>query len=180
MARTGYSKRYAQAAFELALEAGDFENWHAGLKRLAEIAQDEKLTAIFENPQPTFEEKKKLLRDSLGEIYPKALNLGFLLISKDLVKAAPDILRHFEAMLDMRNGIERAQVATAFPLDEEEGTAISARLKEIVRRDVRIDSLIEPSIIGGFIARIGDRLIDGSIRQRLETLKTNLTNAEPS
>jgi F-type H+-transporting ATPase subunit delta len=63
------------------------------------------------------------------------------------------------------------------PLIDEDREAISRRLGEIVEHKVVIDAQVDPSIIGGFIARIGDTLIDGSIRQRLETLKKNLVGA---
>ena len=63
---------------------------------------------------------------------------------------------------------------TALPLDEREKEAISNRLGKIAERKVAVDSQVDPSIIGGFIARIGDTLIDGSVHQKLETLKKNL------
>jgi F-type H+-transporting ATPase subunit delta len=65
-------------------------------------------------------------------------------------------------------------VTTVFPLGDEESKAISRRLGEIVERKVVIDAHVDASIIGGFIARIGDKLIDGSIHQKLETLKKSL------
>ena len=72
---------------------------------------------------------------------------------------------------------DSAKVATALPLGPDEKEVVSRRLGEIVDRKVVIDGQLAPSIIGGFIARIGDTLIDGSIRQKLETLKKNLVEA---
>ncbi len=82
-----------------------------------------------------------------------------------------DILQKFNALVDAHQGIERAEVTTALPLGEEEEKAISRRLGEIVHRNVVMEGQVDPSIIGGFIARIGDTLIDGSVRQNWRRLK---------
>jgi len=79
--------------------------------------------------------------------------------------------------LDVHRGIEHAEVIAALPLNDENREAISRWLGQMVEHRVVIDARIDPSILGGFIARIGDRLIDGSIRQRLETLKRKLVEA---
>jgi len=167
-------KRYAQAAFELALERKELESWHDGLKKMAELAADEELMALLQNPRLPFDAKKSLLQKQLGEINPVAFNLSLLLASKGILKLSGDISRRYNDFLDAHRGIERAKVTTALLLGEKESEAISRRLGEIVDRKVVIDAQIDPLIIGGFIARVGDTLIDGSIHQKLETLKRSL------
>jgi F-type H+-transporting ATPase subunit delta len=68
-------------------------------------------------------------------------------------------------------------VTTALPLGDEEREEVSHRLGAMANRKVVIDGQVDSTIIGGFIARMGDKLIDGSVRQRLETLKKNLLEA---
>jgi F-type H+-transporting ATPase subunit delta len=85
-----------------------------------------------------------------------------------------DILQKFNALVDAHQGIERAQVTTALPLSDEEKKTISRRLGEIVHRNVVMEGDVDPSIIGGFIARMEDTLIDGSVRQKLESLKKSM------
>ena len=167
-------KRYAQAAFELALERNELESWQDGLKKTADLTADEELMALLENPRLPFDAKKSLLQKLLGEINPLAFNLSLLLASKGILKRSGDISRRYNDLLDAHRGIERAKVTTALPLGEKESEAISRRLGEIVDRKVVIDAQIDPLIIGGFIARVGDTLIDGSIHQKLETLKRSL------
>jgi F-type H+-transporting ATPase subunit delta len=177
MRRISSGRRYAQAAFELALERNELESWQEGLGKIADLTKDEELMALFQNPRFPFDVKKNLLQKRLGEINPLSFNLALLLASKGRLRLAGDIFQQYNGLLDAHRGIERAKVISALPLGDEEGKAISRRLGEIVDRKVVIDAQVDSSIIGGFIARIGDMLIDGSIRQRLEALKKNMVEA---
>jgi F-type H+-transporting ATPase subunit delta len=170
-------KRYARAAFELALEKNELEGWQEGLKKMADLTTDQELMALLQNPRLPFDAKKSLLQKGLGEIHPLAFNLAVLLVSKGILSRSGDIFQQYNNLLDAHRGVERARVTTALPLGTEEKEVVSRRLGEIVDRKVVMDGQLDPSIIGGFIARIGDTLIDGSIRQKLETLKKNLVEA---
>jgi F-type H+-transporting ATPase subunit delta len=174
MRRISSAKRYAQAVFEIALERNEFESWQEGLKKIANLTTDNKLMALLENPSLSFAAKKSLLQERLGKINPLASNLALLLVSKGLLRRSSDLLEKYNELLDAHRGIERAKVTTVLPLGDQEKDAISQRLGKIVERKVVVDAQIEPSIIGGFIARIGDMLIDGSVHQKLETLKKTL------
>jgi F-type H+-transporting ATPase subunit delta len=174
MPRISSAKRYAQASFELALERNELESWQESLRKITDLSKDEELMALLLNPRPPFDAKKGLLQKRLGEINPLAFNLVLLLVSKGILKLSSDISQQYNDFLDAHRGIERAKVTTAFPLGDEESKAISRRLGEIIERKVVIDAHVDASIIGGFIARMGDKLIDGSVHQKLETLKKSL------
>jgi len=174
MNRISSGKRYAQAAFELALERKELESWQEGLKKMADITSDQEVMSLLENPRLPFSAKKTLLQKSLGEMHPLAFNLGLLLVSKGMLGRSRDILQKFNALVDAHQNIERAQVTTALPLGEEEKKTISRRLGEIVHRNVVMEGQVDSSIIGGFVARMGDTLIDGSLRQKLESLKKSM------
>jgi F-type H+-transporting ATPase subunit delta len=177
MPRISSGKRYARAAFELALEKDDLEVWQEGLKKMADLATNQELMTLFQDPRIPFDTKKGILQKELGEIHPLVFNLAILLVSKGILSRSGDILQQYNNLLDAHRGVERARVTTALPLGIEEKEGVSRRLGEIVDRKVVIDGQLDPSVIGGFIARIGDTLIDGSIRQKLETLKKNLVEA---
>ena len=177
MPRISSGKRYARAAFELALEKNELEVWQAGMKKMADLATDPELMTLLQDPRVPFEAKKSILKKGLGEIHPLVFNLAILLVSKGILSRSGDILQQYNNLLDAHRGVERAWVTTALPLGTEEKEVVSRRLGEVVDRKVVIDGQLDPSIIGGFIARIGDTLIDGSIRQKLETLKKNLVEA---
>jgi F-type H+-transporting ATPase subunit delta len=177
MPRIRSGKRYAQAAFDLALKQNELERWQAGLGKLADITKDEELMASLQNPRLPFEVKKGLLQKRLGDIPPLVFNLALLLVSGRIFSLVRAISQQYNNLLDAHRGIERSKVIAALPLGDEEQKAISGTLGEIVNRKVVIDVHVDPSIIGGFIARIRDTLIDGSIRQRLEALKERLVQA---
>jgi F-type H+-transporting ATPase subunit delta len=177
MPRISSGKRYAQAAFELALKQNELESWQEGLGKIAEITKDEGLMTSLQNPRLPFEAKKGLLQKRLGEIPPLVFNLALLLVSGGILTLIGAISQQYRDLLDAHRGIERAKVIAALPLGDEEQKAISRTLGEIVNRKVVIDVHVDPSIIGGFIARIRDTVIDGSIRQRLDALKERLVEA---
>jgi F-type H+-transporting ATPase subunit delta len=170
-------KRYAQAAFELALKKNDLEIWQEGLREIADLAKDGELMAFLQSPRLPFPAKKSLLEKRLGGIHPLAFNLALLLVSKGILRRGGDILQQYNDLMDGHRGVERAHVTAALPLADEEEEAIGKRLENIVKHRVVIDAGVDPSIIGGFIARVGDTLIDGSIRQRLESLKRSMVGA---
>jgi F-type H+-transporting ATPase subunit delta len=177
MGRRSSGKRYAQAAFKLALERDELKSWQKDLEKIAELTKNEELMALLQNPRLPFDVKKTLLQKPLAEINPLAFNLALLLVTQGLLRMGQQIFQQYVLLLDVHQGIERAQVTTALTLGDDEREAISRRLGDMAHRKVVIDGQIDPSIIGGFIARMGDQLIDGSIRQKLETLKKSLTEA---
>jgi F-type H+-transporting ATPase subunit delta len=174
MPTIGSGKWYAQATFELALEKKDLESWQKGLEKIAELTTNEEFLGVMENPKVPFETKKKVLKELLGEINPLALNLAFLLASKDGLRLAAAVAEHYRFLMEAHQGIERARITTAVPLADKDKEVISRRLGEMVNRKVSLDTRVDPSVIGGLVVRIGDTLIDGSVRQNLETLQKSL------
>ena len=174
MPRISSGKRYAQAAFELALEKNELESWRAGLKKMAELSGNEELMALMRSPRVPFDAKEDLLHKQLGKINPLVSNLALLLVNKDIFGLSGDISQQYNDLLDAHQGVERAKVTAAVPLTDEDKETISSRLGKVIDRKVAIDAQVDASLIGGLIARVGDMLIDGSIRQRLESLKKSL------
>jgi F-type H+-transporting ATPase subunit delta len=174
MPRRASGKWYAQAIFELALEKKVLEAFQQGLERLTDLARDETLMALLENPKLPFEAKTDLMKEGLGEVHPFVSNLALLLVSKDGLRLAGEISRDYQVLLDAYRGIEHAEVTTAISLDEKDREMVSRRIGEILGRKVTLDLQVDPSIIGGFIARVGDMVIDGSLRQNLDSLGKSL------
>jgi len=174
MAGVTSGKRYAQAAFKLALEKGELDSWQASLRKIADITTDEGLVALLENPKLSFETKKALLAELLGKINPLALNLAYLLVHKGRLGIAGDISQQYDRLLDTHYGIEHVAVVTALPLDDDDRGRISSRFGEIIEHKVVIDAQVDPSIVGGIKAKIGDTLIDGSVKSKLGALRKSL------
>jgi F-type H+-transporting ATPase subunit delta len=174
MARVTSGKRYAQAAFGLALEKGELDSWQASLRKIADITTYEKLMDLLENPKLPFETKKALLAECLGKINPLALNLAYLLAHKGRLGIAGDVSQQYDKLLDTYYGVEHVEVITALPLSDEDRERISSRFGEITGHKVIIDAQVDPSIVGGIKARIGDTLIDGSVKSKLGALRKSL------
>ena len=174
MAKLTSGKRYAQAAFELARNTGDFPGWLASLQKIVELLRDEKLLDLLENPRHPLPVKKKLLEERTGPLPPLALNLALLLVSKGHLKLTPKILLLYQQLVDSHQGIEHARLTTALPLSNDEIQPLAQFLQKTFKHQLQFHPQTDPGILGGFQAKISDTLIDASLRQKLDSLRKNL------
>jgi F-type H+-transporting ATPase subunit delta len=100
-----------------------------------------------------------------------------LLTAKGRLALLPQIAEAFQELVDDYRGIAHADVLTAVPLDEQGQQELSARLSQITGKSVLIEAHQDPQILGGLVARIGDRLIDGSTRSKLHALRRELAGS---
>jgi len=177
VARRVYSKRYARAAFEIALESGELKRWQSDLKEIVRVLSEKDLLAFLESPKIHFDEKSKLLSGQLPKINPLSLNLVYLLIGRGGLDMVGEIADEFQRLLNSHRGIEIAEVTTAVPLDKEEERKLARHLGQIIGKKIEVRPEVDAGIIGGFVARIGDRLLDGSTRNKLAALKKELAGA---
>lgn len=180
MARMAYARRYAQAVFEIALEKKEFDRWQADLSRIAGVAGEPGFMEAMESPRFGFEAKSQLLADQFKDVNPLALNLVKLLVARDRLDVISDIAAEYGHLVDGYRGIEQAEVTTAVSLDDEVKEKIGEKLGAAIDKKVIIEPQVDPDIIGGFIVRIGGKLLDGSTRSSLLALKKDLTGAGSS
>lgn len=173
MARAS-ARRHAQAAFQIALERSELDMWRGDLKRISEAMEDPLLAAFLQSPKVPFEEKARILSQCLEGINPLAMNLAFLLVAKGRLGIVEEIVLEYGRLLDEHRGIAHAEVATAVPLDLDEKDRLTHRLSDMMAKEILVTTKLDPSIIGGLIARVGDKLIDGSIKSRLLALRESL------
>jgi F-type H+-transporting ATPase subunit delta len=171
------AKRYSQAIFEIAKERNEFDEWQRDLQQIAILAQNHELLLIMENPQFPVAEKFKLLNTQLKNLSPLALNLACILTGNGKFYLITDIYAEYRKRLDSYRGIEQAEVTTAVPLDENERQKLAERLGEITRKKIIMTARVDPGIIGGVIARVGEVIIDGSTRSQLAALKNEIAGA---
>ena len=174
MANSTYAKRYSQAVFRIALESKELTRWQSDLRKIASLVKDDAFFALLENPEISFDNKAKVLSERLGDINPLALKLVSLLVSKNRLGMIGDIADEYQRLVDNYRGIEGAEVAevtTAIPLDDEDKLRLAQRLTSLVGKPVVLKPKVDSSLIGGIIIRVGDKLIDGSIRSKLVALK---------
>jgi F-type H+-transporting ATPase subunit delta len=175
MPRSASARRYAQAAFQIANEKDELESWLDDLTVLAGAVQDGDFAAFLDAPQVSVDQKQAVIRGALSEtVGPLPLNLISLLASRNLAGVLPEVVEQFQRLLDDHNGIERAEVVSAVPLDDGQRRSVEELLKRVVGKDVRLTSRVDPQIIGGMIARVGDHVIDGSTATRIESMRREL------
>jgi len=173
MARAS-ARRHAQAAFQIALESGELDVWWGDLKRISEAIEDPLLFAFLRSPKVPFAEKARLLSRHLDGINPLAMNLAFLLVAKGRLGIVEEVVLEYGRLLDEHRGIAHAEVATAVPLESAEKDRLTRRLSDMIGKEIVVTTKVDPSIIGGLIAKVGDKLIDGSTKSRLLALRESL------
>ena len=178
MANKTYARRYAQAVFEMALQAKELDRWQSDLARVVAMAGDAEIAALLASPRIPFEDKAGMVAALLEDINPLVLNLVLLLITRDSLPIIGDIADDYQRRLDSHRGIETAEVTTAAPLDDNDKARLAEHLGAVVGKKVIIKSSLDTGLIGGFVARVGGKLLDGSTRSKLATLKRELMNAK--
>ena len=167
----GSARRYAQAVFDIAKEQGSLDQWRDDLQNLADVLGLADVQGFMAMPRVTQEIKQELLEQHLGSVSPMARNLASILVRRSRVHLAPGILNDYLEMLDEERGVVSAQVTSAVPMDDELQDQVQQLLNQQIGRDLRLSVDVNPEIIGGFIARVGDRVLDGSTRSRLRNLR---------
>lgn len=167
--------RYARALFDLAQDGGSLATVEASIKQLGEaLTASDDLAALVSSPVVSRADAGRAIAATAKElgIDPLTTNfLGVLAANRRLGKLA-DVVRAFAEMTASHRGEATADVTSAHPLDAAQVAAVQAKLKSRLGRDVSVNLNVDPAILGGLIVKVGSRLVDSSIRTRLNTLAT--------
>jgi F-type H+-transporting ATPase subunit delta len=173
--RAASGRRYAEAIFELASEAGTLDNWSADLRTIVAFVSDGDVSRLLASGRVPRSEKTRLLTAALQpSISPLAWNLVRILEQRGKLAIAPDILDAYQTKVDDSRNVAHAIVTTAVPLADDERAAVAAKLSSLTGKQVDVTAVVDEAIIGGVIARVGDQQIDASTRSRLVALKRRL------
>ena len=169
------AKRYAQAVFSLGQEKGTLDAWGEDLAMLSRIVEDDRIATYLINPSVAAERRIEALETSLGtSVQPEARNLARMLIERNRTMLIPQIREMFDAQLRAERGIVVAEVTTEDRLTDAERDVVGEKLVTMTGKKVELVLKIDPEIIGGIIIRIGDQVIDGSVRNKLEKMRSRL------
>ena len=171
---SGAAKRYTEAVFDIAREKGSFDQWQHDLDALAGLMSDDGAALVLNSPKISQAQKMSLIQEALRGAQPEAINLATLLLDRGRLSIAPEMAELFRDAALSELGIVVARVTTAEPINPQAEAGIRQRLNSLVGKQVEIRSDVDPSIIGGVVARIGDQLIDGSVSNQLRRLRTRL------
>ena len=168
------ARRYAEAYFALAQDANDVAGWREQLAGVAETLGDPAVSDALANPRTSLSERVRLGLQLLDGAAPQARNLARLLIERRRVAIVREILSHYDALSDKASGVVRVEVTTAVPADGALEQRIRDSLSKQLGSDVQTTVRTDPSIVGGLVIRIGDRVIDDSLRTHLQQLQAAL------
>jgi F-type H+-transporting ATPase subunit delta len=148
----------------------------ADLRGLAELVRPgSRLGELLGHPQVRPDDKRAVLKKALdGRAERSVVVFADLLLRKKRLVLCPEIVREFEALVDKARGVQHAEVVSAVPLTLEELAQLHARLERRTGLKLTVDTVVDPSLVGGAYVRIGDRIIDRSVRGLLETLANHL------
>lgn len=180
MARKPTARRYAQAVFALALEGRSIDQWARDFDRLVEAIDNQDFAVFLESPQVPESVKHHGVQTVLRDASELARNLVSVLVSHRQVRLMRDIREQFQQLVDDHQGMARAEIVTAVPLEGGQRARVAQELGKLIRKRVVSTERVDPGILGGLVARVGDRLIDGSSKTRLESMREALAQPPAS
>jgi F-type H+-transporting ATPase subunit delta len=171
---TRAARRYARAVFDLARDDAGREAWQRDLAVMSDRLGTSEVLSLVGNPAVTTAAKQALVDQALARMDRLRLHLAYLLIERGRLAELPAIAAEYNRLIRDHRGIAEAEVTTAVPLSESDARDVQQKLAAMTGKQIVLREKVDPSIIGGLIVRIGDRLIDGSLATRLESLRSQL------
>lgn len=175
------SKTYGDALFELAVEEDKIDVLLEEIEQLLKIlAENEDFGRLMNHPKIINEEKIEVANNVFaGRISEELLGFLTIIISKDRYREIDEILKYFVARVKEYKGIGIATVTTAVPLKDGQCKEVEQKLLDTTRyQSMEISYNVDSSLIGGMVIRIGDRVVDSSIKTKLSTLQKDLMKVQ--
>lgn len=177
MASTRAAIRYAKAILDLANSKGVAEAVNNDMKSIAStIESNLELSTFIQNPTTKVEVKESALLEVFANVNGVTKGLFHLLFENKRFEILEGIAVEYSRVFDESNGIEVAKVTTAIPMDAALEAKVLAKVSTLSDKKITIENIVDPSIIGGFILRIGDQQYNASVANRLQVLKRELSN----
>lgn len=175
--RDSAARRYAEAAFQVAQRDDAIETWRTELDATAERLAAPRVLDVLRNPAIPLDQRSVALAALLDGLASQPVqNLFQLLLRRGRIDESPRVVTEFRRLDDARQGVVQAPVTSAAALTPDEIRALTTRLEGSTGGRIVLDVVVDPSLLGGIVVRVGDRLIDGSVRGRLERLRNRLTS----
>jgi F-type H+-transporting ATPase subunit delta len=173
------SRRYARALFSIGVDRGSFEQLGKELDAVADLwTGSAELRQALENPIFKGTEKRAVMQSLLPRVAPTpdVQKFVLLLLERRRLPAVAAIARAYREMADLHTGRVRAHVMSAQPLGPAELERVRQSLERRTGKQVILEAAVDPALIGGIVARVGDLVLDGSVRTQLGMLRERLLN----
>jgi F-type H+-transporting ATPase subunit delta len=158
--------------FELAESEGQVEQWGRRLAQVRDVLSDPEVARALTNPTIATEQRMAIVSDLFDG--SEATNLAKLLIESDRVRDVGAVADEFQRLADEAAGRVRATVTTAVELSSKDRDRVAEELSKRLGREIHLDVLVDPAILGGLKLQYGDRLVDASVATRLQQLRRRL------
>lgn len=169
------ARPYAAAVFKRASESGSAQQWSDMLNFIAAVVKDNKISALIANPKVSKDKLVSVLLDiGQGQLNQEGQNFLKLLVQNDRLTLAPQIATLYETHKADAEGYVDVDVKTAYAFTKEEQKKFTSSLEKTLAKKVHLNISVDKSLIGGFLAKAGDRVIDGSVKGRLQQLAKKL------
>lgn len=169
--------RYAKAILETAVSSGKANPVNEDMKSIiAAVDSSAELKEFLASPIVASDVKMKALLEVFSSVQAETKSLFRLLQENKRFEILTAIATQYNAQFDEMNGVEVAKVTTAFPITADLEAKILVKAATISSKKITIQNIVDPSIIGGFILRIGDKQYNASVSNRLQELKREFTN----
>ncbi|MDT8435483.1 MAG: ATP synthase F1 subunit delta [Gemmatimonadota bacterium] len=176
MSRESVARNYAGALLELAGREDAEEAWLGHLADIAALFRDsDRFRAFLLTPRVSADRKEATLREALGDRFPEPF-LRFLLvvIEKRRQGLLPEMEEACRELLNERSGRVHARVTLPFPADEALRARVETELARVLDAAVTVDYRTDEALIGGLVVRVRDRVLDGSVRRKLQVMRRTL------
>jgi F-type H+-transporting ATPase subunit delta len=171
------ARPYAEAAFRLAREQGALDRWSQMLHFLEMVVQDERITHAIGAPNLTNRQLESMVLGVCGEqLDGTGRNFVQVLVANDRLGVVPAVRALFEELKREQEGILEAQITSAFALDDEQQSRLVRRLESKYQRKVSAQVSVDPQLIGGVKIVVGDKVLDATVRGKLDAMAIALTH----
>ncbi len=169
------ARPYAEAAFSLARDQNELPRWAGMLGLLSNVASDATVRAALDNPRLDNAAKESLLLSLCGDaLDTDGRSFVRVLLESDRIAVLPDIKALFDTLKDGSDGVARAQIVSAFPVDDAQLASLKASLEKRFGKKIEATVSVDPDLIGGARVTVGDTVIDASVRGELQAMSSQL------
>jgi len=176
MMNAAVAKRYGQALLQIGQEKDSIDRYQEDLKLVVDtIENSAELKDVLTSQTVSIDEKKNIVKQIFADkVDAMVLNLLFVVVDKNREESIADIYSVFCALADEVRNIAYADVVSAYPLTEEQETALSAQLANMSGKTVKLNVSVDASLLAGLVVTFGDKVYDGTVGARLAGMKNKL------